>query len=61
MNPPEHEVRWLLKRHMEYVNKYVLRSESRDEAYYCYAIDSFPWMREKIRREEIEQIKRIHP
>jgi len=53
----EREVEELVKCHLEYVNRYVLRSENRDVAHYRWTLDKEPWLRNRIHACEVEQMK----
>ncbi|MBS7627176.1 hypothetical protein KEJ51_09145 [Candidatus Bathyarchaeota archaeon] len=47
----------LVRCHLEYVNRYVLRSWNRDVAYYRWVYDKIPHLRSCIREFEIEELK----
>jgi hypothetical protein len=55
----DEEVERLVRSHLEYIRSYVYRFDNRDRAYYEWAYDNVPWLRNKIEKEEIAAIDSI--
>jgi hypothetical protein len=55
------ETEELVKEHMNYVRKYILKSRNRDQAYYQWAYDKFPSLRQEIDPEEIKHLDIMLP
>lgn len=50
----DQELERLVLSHLEYVRSYVYRFKNRDRAYYEWMYDKVPWLRRKIKKEEIK-------
>ncbi|MEM4727765.1 MAG: hypothetical protein QXD04_05900 [Candidatus Bathyarchaeia archaeon] len=59
----EEELERLVRCHIEYIRDYIYRFENRDRAYYEWVYDKIPWLRRRMKREELEILSRIveHP
>lgn len=59
----EQELERLIRCHIEYIRDYIYRFENRDRAYYEWIYDRIPWLRRRLKREELEILSRIveHP
>jgi len=55
----DREIEEDIKRHLEYIEKYVLSSENIDQAYYRWLYDNYPQIRNKISLEEIDILKKL--
>ncbi|MBS7638411.1 hypothetical protein KEJ49_05980, partial [Candidatus Bathyarchaeota archaeon] len=57
------ELERLVKCHIEYIRDYIYRFENRDRAYYEWVYDKIPWLRRRLKRDELEILSRIveHP
>lgn len=57
------EIERLVRCHVEYIRNYIYRFENRDRAYYEWIYDKIPWLRGRMKREEIDILSRIleHP
>jgi len=50
----DEELEELVRRHVEYVKRYIYRFRSRDRAHYEWMYDKTPWLRQRINKEEIK-------